>query len=86
MILNIKNVKDNYLKNPTPENRKQQLRNVWKADHKFINELNNDNEETMAKVARKLIQSKKFLEENNLLDTKKFEGFGSKKKKILILP
>jgi len=76
-----KKAKDNYLKNPTPENRKQQLRNVWNADDKFIKEMNNDNEEPMAKVAGKLIQTKKFLEENNLLDTKNFEGFGSKKKK-----
>ena len=75
MILNIKSQIWLY-KNPTPENRKQQLRNVWKADDKFINEMNNDNEEPMAKVAGKLIQTKKFLEQNNLLDTKNFEGFG----------
>ena len=41
--------------------------------------MNNDNEEPMAKVAGKLIQTKKFLEQNNLLDTKNFEGFGKKK-------
>ena len=41
--------------------------------------MHNDNEEPMAKVAGKLIQSKKFLEQNNLLDTNIFEGFGSKK-------
>ena len=74
-----KKAKDNYLKNPTPENRKQQLRNAWNADDKFINEMNNDNEEPMAKVAGKLIQTKKFLEQNNLLDTKNFEEFGKKK-------
>ena len=53
-----KKAKYNYLKNPTPENRKQQLRNVQKADDKFINEMNNDNKEPMAKVAGKLIQTK----------------------------
>ena len=53
-----KKAKDNYFKNPTPENRKQQFRNVWNADDKFIKEMNNDNEEPMAKVAGKLIQTK----------------------------
>ena len=76
-----KKAKYNYLKNPTPENRKHQLKNVWRADDKFIKEMNNDNEEPMAKVAGKLIQTKKFLEQNNLLDTKIFEGFGSKRNK-----
>ena len=51
-----KKANDNYLKSPTPENRKQQLRNVWNADNKFIKEM--DNEEPMAKVAGKLIQKK----------------------------
>ena len=71
--------KDNYLKNPRHENRKHQLKNVWRAEDKFVNEMNNVNEEPMAKVAGKLIQTKKFLEHNNLLDTKNFEGFGKKK-------
>ena len=71
--------KDNYIKNPTPKNRKQQLRNVWSADDKFIKEMNNDNEEPMANLAGKLIQTTKFLEHNNLLDTEYFEGLGSKK-------
>ena len=53
-----KKAKDNYFKNPTSENRKQQLRNVWNADYNFIKEMNNDNEEPMAKVAGKLIQTK----------------------------
>ena len=55
-----KKATDNYLKNPTPENRKQQVKNVWRADDKFINEMNNDNEEPMSKVAGKLIQTKNF--------------------------
>ena len=43
--------------------------------------MNNDDEKPMAKVAGKLIQTKKFLEQNNLLGTKNFDGFGSKKNK-----
>jgi len=51
--------KKDYLKNPTPENRKVQLNKVWDADNKFINEMNQDNEEPMAPIAGKLIATKK---------------------------
>ena len=54
-----KKASDNYFKNPTPENRKKQLNNVWKAD-KFINEMERDHEEPMAPIAGKLIKTKNF--------------------------
>ena len=71
-----KKAKDNYLKNPTKENRKKQLESVRRADDKFINEMRHDTEEPMAKIAGKLIEVKEQLEKNNLLSTKHFEGFG----------
>ena len=55
-----KKAKYNYLKNPTPENRKKLLNNVWKADDKFINEMEHDHEEPMAPIAGKLIKTKNF--------------------------
>ena len=71
-----KKAKYNYFKNPPPENRKKQLNNVWKADDKFINEMERDHEEPMAPIAGKLIKTKKFLEKTGALSTKTFEGFG----------
>ena len=55
-----KKAKDNYLKNPTPANRKKQIENIWKADDKFINEMEHDREEPMAPIAAKLIQTKNY--------------------------
>ena len=78
-----KKAKDNYLKNPTPENRKHQLKNVWRADDKFINEMNNDNEEPMAKVAGKLIQKKNSW--NKIIYLIRKISKDSVKRKILIL-
>jgi len=72
--------KKNYLKNPTPENRKAQLNKVWEADDRFINEMNNDNEEPMAPIAGKLISTKKSLEQMGVLPTTTFEGFGNESK------
>ena len=59
-----KKAKDNYFKNPTPENRKKQLNNVWKADDKFINEMERDHEEPMAPIAGKLIKTKNSRKKN----------------------
>ena len=73
--------KKDYLKNPTPENRKVQLNKVWDADNKFINEMNQDNEEPMAPIAGKLIATKKTLEQVGVLPTTVFEGFGKEKQK-----
>ena len=72
--------KKNYLKNPTPENRKAQLNKVWEADDKFINEMNNDTEEPMAPIAGKLISTKKSLEQMGVLPSTVFEGFGNESK------
>ena len=56
--LNYKHIKDDYLKNPTPENKKQQMKRIWKADDQFINAMNADTQEPMAPIAGKLIQLK----------------------------
>ena len=56
-----RNIKNDYLKNPTPQNRQQQLNKIWEADDKFINEMKNDSSEPMAKIAGKLIGFKKML-------------------------
>ena len=37
---------------------KKQLNNVWKADDKFINEMEHDHEEPLAPIAGKLIKPK----------------------------
>ena len=71
-----KNAKNKYLKNSTPENRKKQLNNVWKADDKFINEMEHDHEEPMAPIAGKLIKTRNFRKKTGALSTKTFEGFG----------
>ena len=55
-----KKAKYNYLKNPTPANRKKQLENVWNADDKFTDEMEHDDEEPMAPIAAKLIQTKNY--------------------------
>ena len=81
-----KNAKDNYLKNPTPENRKQQLRNAWKAGDIFINEMNNDNEEPMAKVAGKPIQTTNSWNKIIYLIQRVLKDSVLRKIKILILP
>ena len=78
-----KKAKDNYLKNPTPEDRKRQLKNVWRADDKFIKEMNNDNEEPMAKVAGKL--KKKSWNKIIYLTRKFLKDSVLRKRKILIV-
>ena len=57
-----------------------------KADDKFINEMNNDNEEPMAKVAGKLIQTKNSL--NRIINLIRIflKDSVPSKRKILILP
>jgi hypothetical protein len=68
---------DNYKANPTPQNKKEQMKKVYEADDKFINDMKRDaNNEPMASVAGKLIQTKKALEKAHILPTKVFEGFG----------
>lgn len=63
--------------NLTPENKKKQMNNVWKADDEFVNEMNADEEEPMAKPAGLLIGSKEGLEKAGILSTKTFSGFGA---------
>jgi len=71
-----KHAYDNYVKNPTSENKKQQMQKVWKADDEFIDEMNQDTDEPMAPIAGKLIQLKKTGEQLGVLPTTKFSGFG----------
>ena len=77
-----KHAKDEYLKNPTPENKKIQMKKVWKADDEFIDEMNNDNEEPMAPIAGKLIQLKQTGEKLGVLPTTKFTGFGTEEETV----
>ena len=74
--LQYKHIKDDYLKNPTPENKKQQMKRIWKADDQFINAMDQDTEEPMAPIAGKLIQIKETGEKLGLPTT--FSGFGKK--------
>ena len=68
--------KKEYEKNPTSENRRQQLNKIWQADDKFVDEMKYDYEEPMAPIAGKLIQTKEFMEKTGVLPTKTFSGFG----------
>ena len=72
-----KHAKDDYMKNPTPQNHKVQMQKVWNADEKFINAMDHDNEEPMAKVAGKLIQLKRAGEKVGVLPSSTFSGFGT---------
>ena len=74
--LQYKHIKNDYLKNPTPENKKQQMKRIWKADDQFINAMDQDTEEPMAPIAGKLIQIKETGEKLGLPTT--FSGFGKK--------
>ena len=53
--LKYKHAKEDYLKDPTPENKKRQMQKIWQADDNFIRDMNNDQEEPVAKVAGNLI-------------------------------
>ena len=74
--LSYKHAKDDYMKNPTPENKKRQIRRVWDADDKFISAMNRDHEELMAPIAGKLIKLKETGEKLGVLPTTNFSGFG----------
>ena len=72
-----KHAYDNYVKNPTSENKKQQMQKVWNADDEFVDAMNQDTDEPMAPIAGKLIQLKKKTgEQLGVLPTTKFSGFG----------
>ena len=73
--LKYKHAKEDYLKDPTPENKKRQMQKIWQADDNFIRDMNNDHEEPMAKVAGKLIQAKETAEKLGASTT--FSGFGT---------
>ena len=72
-----KHAGDDYFKNPTPENKKTQMRKIWSADDKFIRDMDEDPNEPMAAVAQKLIQMKESGEKLGILPTTKFSGFVS---------
>ena len=76
--LSFYNAKKDYLSNPTPENKKQQMQKIWKADDKFINEMEHDKNEPMAPLAGQLIKTKKYLEQATVLPTQEFSGIGIK--------
>ena len=59
--------KQNYEQTPTTENKKIQMKKVYIADNVFINKMENDRQEPMAKIAGKLIQGKEFLEKTGVL-------------------
>ncbi len=69
-----KHAKEDYLKNPTQENKKAQMQKVWHADDKFVEAMKHDHEEPMAPVAGKLIQVKEMAEKMGAPTT--FSGFG----------
>ena len=58
-------------------NKAKHIKNVWNADREFINEAENQTDDTiMGNLSSKLIETKMNLEENGLLPTETFEGFG----------
>ena len=52
------------------------MNKIYKADEVFINEMKNDTQEPMAKIAGNFIRGKQILEKTGL-PTKKFSGMGS---------
>jgi len=75
-------IKKDYERNPTPENKKQQLKRIWQADDKFVREMQNDRHEPMAPIAGTLIKTKEQLEQSGLMSSMRFSGFGTKTKKM----
>jgi len=58
-------------------NKAKHIKNVWNADREFINESKNQTDDTIiGNLSSKLIETKMNLEENGLLPTETFEGFG----------
>ena len=78
-----KHAKDDYMRNPTPENKRKQINKVWRADDKFINDMNHDYEEPMAPIAGKLIKAKRLGEQVGILPTTTFSGFGTSEEEII---
>ena len=80
-----KHAKDDYLKDPTPENKKKQIKKVWAADDNFISAMNRDHEEPMSKIAGKLIRIKQTAEKLGA-PTTQFTGFGVAEEEEIIDP
>ena len=74
--LKYKHIKQDYLKNQTPENKKQQMKRIWQADDEFVDAMNKDTEgEPMAGIAGTLIKIKESSEKLGLPTT--FSGMGT---------
>ena len=58
-------------------NKEKHIKNIWNADREFINEAKNQTDDTiMGNLSSKLIETLMNLEQNGILPTKTFEGFG----------
>jgi len=58
--------------------KQKHINNIWHGDEVFINRARSQRDDPIVgKLAAKLIQTKENLEKANLLDTRKFEGFGN---------
>ena len=66
------------------KDKNKHMHNIWHADDEFIKEMNQDKNEPMAVVAKKLIQTKENLEKAHLLPESVFslkeESKGGSKK------
>ena len=78
--LQYENIGNDYFKNPTPENKKRQLKRIHDEDDIFINDVKRNRAEDpkVADIASNLIRLKKLGEQTGLLDSRKFSGFGKK--------
>ena len=61
--------------------KKKHINSIWTADDKFIERAKNSHDDqVMGKIASNLIATKESLEKNNIMDTKRFSGFGVEEK------
>ena len=68
--------KEEYLKD---HDKNKHINKIWNYDEEFINEAQNQNDDPiMGKISAKLIQAKRYAEQNGY-PTEKFSGFGKKK-------
>ena len=60
-------------------NKQKHLQNIWNSDERFIQKSRNSRDDPIVgNLASKFISTKEQLEKSNLMDTKRFSGFGAK--------
>jgi hypothetical protein len=73
-------IADDYRRNPTPQNKKHQIKRIHDEDDIFIDKVkrHRDDDPRIADLASAAISAKKLCEKLGVLDTLKYSGFGKK--------